>query len=416
MEFLLQYSGVTFRALRIQTIILLLVLSASQLNNVFLYEMISLDKFVIVHQNTPASFSLRSFLVPFPNSFVNEFHILNTSKLRPPFILCSINYVGIAIGISLAVLYSRRISPRTDLTLSCFGQVIVNAASALTPFFWIFVALRFLSGVLIGIILWSAYSLILDWSSVKNNSTAILHLRGFRFVGTIVEFGLLFIPHVLVVSWRRNLITQSLAFGILTCVRESPRWLRKNGRWREFVALSRHFAREIGYNGRPILDQDLQEEVTLQWPSKLNTECEVWLAISAGLNVLTSFSSPISLSYDLALLAGSQFVAYYFSLVLHSQSTISYVCITTFALISNVLCAFATLPFAQLTLHQVSRVLATLSEDLILCAIVSTFPSNSRRTNVVERRIRLLAINEITASVLSRPLAIGFLLTLKGTS
>ncbi|MBN6041220.1 MFS transporter [Amycolatopsis sp. 195334CR] len=140
-----------------------------------------------------------------------------------------------------------RLGRRRVAVTSLLVYAVLALAAGLSPAFWLFVALRFLSGVAFGGVYAVTFPYFLELLPTNRRGQGAVALSiGFP-VGTLLCIGVS--QSLGTISWRAVAVVAALAglwaFAVRRWVPESPYWLAQRGRHAEAAAVLRGFGADI---------------------------------------------------------------------------------------------------------------------------------------------------------------------------
>ncbi|CAD6232045.1 GSCOCG00001717001-RA-CDS [Cotesia congregata] len=163
------------------------------------------------------------------SSIVNEWQLVCEKKLYRANTYV-VYVLGKMCGLGIFGVYADLYGRKYSLIISIFLQIIAEPASALVPGFWEYLVLRFITGVGLGAMYSSAYTLM---SEATNNRKRKLLVAAIECIYALGIFCLVLTAY-LIPHWRNLQLALSCfvlpAIILVWFVPESPRWLISQGR------------------------------------------------------------------------------------------------------------------------------------------------------------------------------------------
>ncbi|KAE9556618.1 hypothetical protein FO519_000024 [Halicephalobus sp. NKZ332] len=425
MEALLKESGKFYNGLRIQTFCLLFTSVLLFASHNVVYELISLDQ-VVVDSAEDVKTSDEFKLMPLAHYLVYEMKSLSLPSQFAAKCMIQVGfYIGVLIGFCSCWVIFRLCRPKFILIGSIALNALLIFGNGFVPYFWSFVGARVLVGSTVAVGQTAVALLFLDWSHSGNQPLAIHHHLATRCFSL---FGIAIMLHYSL-PWRRFFVAHPCALIVavfldILFVRESPRWLRKNGKIEEFrnyyitlaSSLGKREFEESEVFADDLISNDPSKKATMPSSPEI-VELVVCYTLNALASLILQGSAGFYLSWktEVLILAILQFLGAFLTTPFYSHRRIPLVTFTALAIMLTTLLIFLPHGIFYGTILQAAKFNAVLNDHFVLffvmniCAPVAKdwrgSPARTRR----EWRARLLLGIETLATA-SRPLAVFFVL------
>ncbi|KAH0568645.1 hypothetical protein KQX54_021333 [Cotesia glomerata] len=166
------------------------------------------------------------------STIINEWDLVCDRSLCRP-LTYSMFAFGMTFGSGILGIYADKHGRKTSLIISIILQTIVGPASALVPWFWAFIIFKFLTGVSIGAMYSSAYTILTEVARSKRIKVFAAILDATYSIGTYFVIGMAYV----LPNWRHLQLAISCfilpMIILIWWIPESPKWLISQNRYDE---------------------------------------------------------------------------------------------------------------------------------------------------------------------------------------